>query len=156
MVSSHKNEYCAGVRIGNWVEELFGKEAPDAPPLQISSIPQAPTTACQALVADPKGGEPADLLFSHGSTFGQSFNATMNGLHYSSPAQREYGARSSDRVHNTFYWGSKHMDSTVPATDPNARTALLEAKRQRWADEQKSAGPVTHDAFLTSNAVAGL
>ena len=26
-VSSHKNEYRAGCRIGNWVEELAGREA---------------------------------------------------------------------------------------------------------------------------------
>ena len=26
-VSSHKNEYKSGVRVGNWVEELFGAEA---------------------------------------------------------------------------------------------------------------------------------
>ena len=31
-VSSHKNEYKAGIRIGNWVEELAGREAADAPP----------------------------------------------------------------------------------------------------------------------------
>ena len=27
-LSGHKNEYKAGVRIGNWVEEQFGREAP--------------------------------------------------------------------------------------------------------------------------------
>ena len=27
-LSGHKNEYKSGVRIGNWVEELFGREAP--------------------------------------------------------------------------------------------------------------------------------
>ena len=26
-VSSHKNEYKSGVRVGNWVEEMFGAEA---------------------------------------------------------------------------------------------------------------------------------
>lgn len=26
-VSSHKNEYQSGVRVGNWVEEMFGAEA---------------------------------------------------------------------------------------------------------------------------------
>ena len=31
-VSSHKNEYKAGVRVGNWVEELAGREAELAPP----------------------------------------------------------------------------------------------------------------------------
>ena len=29
-LSGHKNEYKAGVRIGNWVEEQFGAEAPDS------------------------------------------------------------------------------------------------------------------------------
>jgi hypothetical protein len=27
-LSGHKNEYKAGIRIGNWVEEQFGREAP--------------------------------------------------------------------------------------------------------------------------------
>ena len=155
-VSAHKNEYRAGVRIGNWVEELYGNEAPEAPKLQIAECPQAPPSVGARLVSDPKPDEPADVLFSHGPVSGQSYNATMNGLQYPPPAKREYGATSSDRVHRTFFWGSKLKDSTCPNTDPNAGTTLLDAKRQHWAAEQKPATPVGADMYQTTNAVAGL
>ena len=37
-LSGHKNEYKAGVRIGNWVEEQFGREAPaSADTLKVST-----------------------------------------------------------------------------------------------------------------------
>lgn len=156
-VSAHKNEYRSGVRIGNWVEEQFGDEAPVAPKLQIAASPYAPAMPLHGgRAAPPKPDEAADVLFSHGKEFGQSFQATSNGLHYPPPATREYGATSSDRVHRTFFWGSKRRDANCPLTDANAPTTLLDAKRQEWASDQKSTAPVSPDMYRTVNAVANL
>jgi len=155
-VSSHKNQYRSGVRVGNWVEELFGEEAPVQAPLTISAVPGAPPPTEKRVVADPPVGQPASLLFSHGSTLNQDFRATMTGLHFSPPEQRSFGHDSNDRVSKTFFWGSKATDMVVPNVDPNARMSLTEAKRAQWAAEQKPQRPVAGDAFLSEKSVACL
>merc|ERR1740117_1176407 len=131
--SSHKNEYRPGVRVGNWVEELCGHEAPDCPPLTIAPEPNSPAANYRPPVSNPRPCETADLLFSHGNNFGESFQATMNGLHYRTPDDRAHDFK----VHRTFFWGSKLMDGTCPNIDPNAGTSLLEKKRQQWVSERK-------------------
>ena len=148
--SSHKNEYRAGVRIGNWVEELHGKEAPTEPAMQIPPAPQSPTRPYQPMYGEGKQCETADILFSHGQTFGQSYQATMNGLHFQPPMERD----TADRVQRTFYWGSKLRDAGCPATNPNAPTTMLDAKREQWASEQKPSSPIVSNHYITSNTVA--
>ena len=181
-VSSHKNEYRPGVRIGNWVEDQFGDQAPDAPELRVAPIEPAPMPEHSARIVDPKSDEPAELLFSHGQTMGMSYGASMNDLHYTHPDSRAHGAESLDRAHRTFFWGSKMMDRTCatarhaparpeggpvrlltfgaayygrcPLSDPNARTLLTDAKRAQWAAEQKPTRPVAADMYMTTNSVA--
>ena len=43
-----------------------------------------------------------------------------------------YGAESNDRVHKSFFYGSKHIDQYVPKVDPNPRMVLMTAKQAEW------------------------
>jgi hypothetical protein len=99
-LSGHKNEFKTGVRIGNWVEEQFGQEAPK----NCHQMENFHTAAEEAHVAlakaqsfernqrvEPNMGVPAKMLFSHGKTHGETFGASMTELHFSEPTSR--GAR---------------------------------------------------------------
>ena len=57
----------------------------------------------------------------------------MTSLHFTDPKVREYGAASDDRVHKSFFYGSKHIDQYVPPVNPNARMVLMNAKASEWA-----------------------
>ena len=98
-VSSHRNEYRSGVRVGNWVEELAGREAELAPPegkdtLKKFMIAQEQrqialsSTFGQAARAEPKQPVDGNMLFSHGPVFGLNFQASM------------VAARFTHEVHN--------------------------------------------------------
>jgi hypothetical protein len=142
-VSSHKNEYKAGVRVGNWVEELAGREAELAPPEAKDTLKAfmkaqeqrqiaLSSTFGQAARADPKQAVDGSMLFSHGPVFGGKFQASMAALHYTDPASRAYGCESQDRVHKTFFFGNKHIDRVVPKIHPNPRFELMQAKAPMW------------------------
>ena len=166
-LSGHKNEYKAGVRIGNWVEEMFGHEAKLIKESKGDTLKDFIKTmeAAQTAVAmskdeaqntkriEPKMGEPGYMLFSHGPTFNEKFAASMSALHFSDPAQRDFGAASNDRVHKSFFYGSKHIDQYVPKVNPNPRMQLTMSKRQGWAEQMGQAGPVDLDMYNTVHKV---
>jgi hypothetical protein len=142
-VSSHQNEYQAGVRVGNWVEELAGREAENAPPEAKDTLKafmqaqerrqiELSSTFGQAARADPKQAVDGNMLFSHGPVFGGKFQASMSALHFTDPAARAYGFDSQDRVHKTFFFGNKHIDRVVPKIHPNPRFELMQAKAPMW------------------------
>ena len=142
-VSSHRNEYRSGVRVGNWVEELAGREAELAPPegkdtLKKFMIAQEQrqialsSTFGQAARAEPKQPVDGNMLFSHGPVFGLNFQASMSALHFTDPATRAYGFDSNDRVHKTFFFGNKHIDRVVPKVQPHPRYELMQAKAPMW------------------------
>ena len=142
-VSSHRNEYRSGVRVGNWVEELAGREAELAPPegkdtLKKFMIAQEQRQIAlssifgQAARAEPKQPVDGNMLFSHGPVFGLNFQASMSALHFTDPATRAYGFDSNDRVHKTFFFGNKHIDRVVPKVQPHPRYELMQAKAPMW------------------------
>jgi len=169
-LSGHKNEYKAGVRIGNWVEELYGSTAAEtrdslkefmARQQQFSKstdnahrVGQRTSTFPVALapvaIVDPKPDETADTLFSHGPVMGVRFNASMNDMHYCDPELRAYGAMSDNRVHKTHFYGSKHVDAFVPFNDPYPRTRLMDAKAAEWAATKAPRGQLQSDQYVTS------
>ncbi|KAL1522399.1 hypothetical protein AB1Y20_017389 [Prymnesium parvum] len=157
-LSGHKNEYQPGVRIGNWVEEQFGREAP----LTADSLKNFMKAREDARIAsyvppepnkrvEPYLGVPATMLFSHGKEHGSRFLASMSALHYTDPSGREYGAKSNDRVHRTYYWGTKHIDYMVPQNDPNPRHLLSDSKRAQWDAEKGPAVPVSRAVYLAES-----
>jgi len=171
-LSGHKNEFKSGVRIGNWVEEQFGaesalvgdalmdfmkkKEAED-----IASARRAPANgvlegAVPPMRVEPKTGVSGSMLFSHGPEFGLSFSAAMTALHFNDPAQRDPDMISSnDRVHKTFFYGSKHIDYHVPKVSPNPRLELSSSKKALWTGQTAQPLPVSADMYKTTNNVMG-
>ncbi len=155
-LSGHKNEYISGVRIGNWVEEQFGREASAAgDSLQkfMAAQETAETSAAPThnMRVEPNLGVSADMLFSHGRNFSTKFGAAMTSLHFTDPSKRSYGATSNDRVHKSFFYGSKHIDAFVPLADPNPRTSLTEAKRAQWAKESAPSLPTASGMYQTTS-----
>lgn len=158
-LSGHKNEYISGVRIGNWVEEQFGREATGAGD-SLKQFMRAQETAATAMGGaeaparsmrvEPNLGVPADMLFSHGRTFSTKFEAAMTALHYTDPSKRSYGAASNDRVHKSFFYGSKHIDAFVPLCDPNVRLQLTASKQAQWAGQQSPQLPTGPDMYQTT------
>lgn len=157
-LSGHKNEFKAGVRIGNWVEEQFSREAPS----QVDSLKNFMKAQEAAHVAsyvppernvrvEPNLGVPATMLFSHGKELGQRYEASISQLHYTDPASRQYGFKSQDRVHKTYYWGTKHIDAVVPSNDPNPRQALTTLKRQQWEAEKPALQPVAPASYMSES-----
>ena len=61
-----------------------------------------------------------------------------------------YGAESNDRVHKSFFYGSKHIDQYVPKVDPNPRTSLMDSKKGEWATEMPPAIPANPDMYTTT------
>lgn len=100
---------------------------------------------------EPYMGVPASRLFSHGTNQNARFLASMTSLHFTEPSSREYGAKSHDRVHRSYFWGSKHIDSMVPQNDPNTRQLLTTAKRAQWEVEQAPAVPVAPSCYITES-----
>jgi len=153
-LSGHKNEYKAGIRIGNWVEEQFGREAPMSADTLKNFMKAQEMAHAAAYVppernirVEPNLGVPATMLFSHGKELGQKFVASMSSLHYTDPSAREM----QDRVHKTYYWGTKHIDATVPANDPNPRQALSSSKRAQWEAEKPPMVPVAPASYLSES-----
>ena len=164
-LSGHKNEYKSGVRISNWVEEQFGQEAaqPGAATRmmeftkrqeesQIASGSNASETA-RTMRIEPKMGVPGALLFSHGRTQGEKYGAAMSALHYTDPASRTYGPTSNDRVHKSFFYGSKHIDVYVPKTSPNPRMTLTAQKQAQWGAQIAPTAPTGPDMYTTSSQI---
>ena len=159
-LSGHKNEYKAGVRIGNWVEEQFSKEAEGHGKKMetfLKEQEEAKIAAARALQftknerIEPNMGVKTAMLFSHGPELGLKFGASMTALHFSDPAARAYGAESNDRVHKTFFYGSKHIDKYVPRVNPNPPMELTGIKEAEWAMQAKPSKPV--DATSESTEV---
>lgn len=73
----------------------------------------------------------------------------------SSPAGccADYGAESNDRVHKSFFYGSKHIDQYVPKVEPNPRMELTSAKQAEWATVQDM---YKTTALASSMAYAGV
>jgi len=162
-LSGHKNEFRAGVRIGNWVEEMCGKEAigrgdtlkdfmkrQEIVEHNMANAANAGELA-KSMRVEPKTGVEGDMLFSHGKTFSDKFGASMTALHFSHPSQREYGAASDDRVHKSFFYGSKHIDQYVPKAEPNPRLLLTGMKEAQWAQQMAPQRPTNADMYQTTN-----
>ena len=61
-----------------------------------------------------------------------------------------YGAESNDRVHKSFFYGSKHIDQYVPAVSPNPRLELMTAKQVEWGAQMPPAVPANPDMYKTT------
>lgn len=99
-LSGHKNEYKTGVRIGNWVEEQFSREASNNAHdmekfLAAQEAAHVELAKSQQYVrnerVEPNMGVNAQMLFSHGKVHGEKFGASMTALHFTNPEAR--GAR---------------------------------------------------------------
>ena len=162
-LSGHKNEYKSGVRISNWVEEQFGREAAESgtrmmeftkrqEEYQTAAASNASETA-RTMRVEPNMGVPGALLFSHGRTTGEKFGAAMSALHYTDPATRSYGAASNDRVHKSFFYGSKHIDAYVPKTSPHPRMTLTAQKQAQWGAQVAPQAPTDPGMYATSSQI---
>ena len=114
----------------------------------------ASSTSGKAARADPKQAVEAATLFSHGPTFGLKFGASMAHLHYTDPAQRDFGAGSQDRVHKTFFFGSKHIDKYVPKVSPAPRTSLFESKLPLWAGSTVPKQPIDAGMYTSMASIS--
>lgn len=95
-------------------------------------------------------------LFSHGPELGLSFQAAMTSLHFTDPAKRDSDmVNSNDRVHKSFFYGSKHIDFQVPKIDPNARVELMSSKKDVWAGQAAQPLPIRTDMYTTTNKAMG-
>ena len=158
-LSGHKNEFKSGVRIGNWVEEQFGVEAAAngdrmkefTKRQEIEQIAAATSKFEKNQRVEPNLGVPGAVLFSHGKTMSEPFGASMTALHFKNPSQRAYGAESNDRVHKSFFYGSKHIDAYVPKVEPNARVSLTEAKQAEGAAQKAPAVPTDPGMYQTTS-----
>ena len=160
-LSGHKNEYQGGVRISNWVEEQFGAEAvfnntsmkefskAEEQAQMAASIAQR--EPARSMRVEPNLGVSSATLFSHGRTFNENYQASMSALHYTDPAARTYGAKSNDRVHKSFFYGSKLIDVYVPKNDPNPRQSLTAVKQAEWATQTAPQAPTGQDMYMTSS-----
>ena len=66
-----------------------------------------------------------------------------------------YGAESNDRVHKSFFYGSKHIDQYVPKTSPHPRMELTMSKQNEWAKQGQPAMYQT-TSLSSSMAYAGI
>ena len=158
-LSGHKNEYKTGVCVGNWVEEQFSREAA-ANSQDMAKFLKAQDEAHVAMAKsqqylrneriEPNKGVASGMLFSHGKSLGETFGASMTALHFSDPQARAYGAESNDRVHKSFFYGSKHIDQFVPKVSPNPRMALTMTKQAEWAQQMPPQAPVNKVMYETT------
>tara|TARA_B110001452_G_scaffold97189_1_gene80400 strand:+ start:354 stop:743 length:390 start_codon:yes stop_codon:yes gene_type:complete len=112
------------------------------------------STKGRAARADPKQPVEGSMLFSHGPQFGLKFGASMSHLHFTDPAKRDFGALSQDRVHKTFFFGSKHIDKYVPKVSPAPRTSLYESKLPVWAGSGAPKLPVDAGMYTTMSKIS--
>lgn len=61
-----------------------------------------------------------------------------------------YGAQSNDRVHKSFFYGSKHIDQFVPAVSPAPRMELTMSKQAEWGQQMPPAAPTNVDMYKTT------
>lgn len=123
--------------------------------MEPARVPPKPLVTKRSSIHDPKKPESFEVMFSHGAEFGTQYQASTSRLHFTDPKTREWGPGSADRVHKTIYYGSKHIDRHVPATDPNPPTSLLEKKRAEWAASSQQTTPLATERWLTTNAALG-
>ena len=97
---------------------------------------------------EPNMGVPGSVLFSHGRTMNEPFGAVT--LHYGS--RGAYGPMSNDRVHKTFFYGSKHIDQYVPKTNPNPPMTLTDSKKAEWALQNPPPAPTVRGTFILALA----
>ena len=62
----------------------------------------------------------------------------------------EYGAESNDRVHKSFFYGSKHIDQYVPKVNGNPRMDLTQAKQAQWAQQLPPTAPTKANMYETT------
>jgi hypothetical protein len=149
------------VRVGNWVEEQFGREAEGNGDTlkEFLRAQEAAHIASQAPPersrrVEPNLGVPGEVLFSHGPAFSLRFGASMAALHFSDPRSRAYGPLSNDRVHKSFFYGSKHIDAHVPKVNPNPPLELTMRKQSQWARERASVAQASGDMYATTHKVS--
>ena len=68
------------------------------------------------------------------------------------PAARDYGAKSGDRVHKSYFYGSKHIDAHVPKCDPNPRMQLTTLKQNQWSNEAAPVVPQASASYVSQNS----
>ena len=68
----------------------------------------------------------------------------------------DYGAESNDRVHKSFFYGSKHIDQYVPKANPNPRMELTQAKQAQWAQQMPPTAPTQPNMYQTTAAASSL
>ena len=61
-----------------------------------------------------------------------------------------YGAESNDRVHKSFFYGSKHIDQYVPKVSANPRMGLTGIKAAEWAQQVPPKAPVNTNMYTTT------
>ena len=68
----------------------------------------------------------------------------------------DYGAASNDRVHKSFFYGSKHIDQYVPKVSADPRMGLTMSKQTEWAGQQLPAVPANPGMYMTSSLAGSL
>jgi len=150
-LSNYKNVYRDGIGVGNWQEDLFGRELQDRThepqaedAYQSTTMADYDRQSMEGLERGSSGVEalPAEMLFGHGKmaygeTRASNAEASMSEIHFTKPTWEKRPA------HNMAWIGEKENDLTMPAiTQP--RRHLLEEKSAKWDHE------VTCDVHGTS------
>lgn len=141
-LSNYKNVYIDGILVGNWQEDLYGRELPDRTHQAQDENMYTSTTMgdyerqpMDGLERGSSGVEalPAEMLFGHGKmsygdTRASNAEASMTEMHYTKPVWEK-------RPAHTMAWiGEKDNDLTMPAI-VDSRRHLLEEKRAEWDHE---------------------
>ena len=112
--------------------------------------------AVPPMAVEPKQGVHNAMLFSHGPEMGLDFKATMTALHFTDPLKRDPDmVNSNDRVHKSFFYGSKHIDFIVPKVAPHPRLELMSSKKGIWNEQMTQPLPVRLDMYETTNKAFG-
>ena len=112
--------------------------------------------AVPPMAVEPKQGVHNAMLFSHGPEMGLDFKATMTALHFTDPLKRDPDmVNSNDRVHKSFFYGSKHIDFIVPKVAPHPRLELMSSKKGIWSEQMTQPLPVRLDMYETTNKAFG-
>ena len=112
--------------------------------------------AVPPMAVEPKQGVHNAMLFSHGPEMGLDFKATMTALHFTDPLKRDPDmVNSNDRVHKSFFYGSKHIDFIVPKVAPHPRLELMSSKKGIWNEQITQPLPVRLDMYETTNKAFG-
>ena len=67
---------------------------------------------------------------------------------------RRHGAESADRVHKSFFYGSKHIDFLVPKVNPNPPLELTMAKQAEWALQSQRSQQGSVDMYKSTYKAA--